>query len=89
MARVASIEQLQRTLRPVLKRYQVRKAFAVRTESENNNWSVYVVGNFRAQIPALKSEVYSVVEDINLNQIESEIMVDSQILQNGVLLYEN
>jgi len=89
MSQVASIEQLQTTLRPVLERHQVRKAIAVKSDNEAVNWNVFVVGNFRAKMLALASDVKAVIEDVSLSQIESELMVDSQILKNGVLFFGN
>ena len=84
-----SITDLQKVLQPVFERYYTKKVYM--TSADNNNLNFYVVGCTRAGLVSLQKEITSVLhcpEAVALNHVEAEMMIDSTIRNDGVLIYD-
>ena len=84
-----NITDLQKTLQPVFERHYTEKVYL--TNAHNNSMNFYVVGCTRVGLNALKNDISSVLQcsdSITLNHIEAEMMIERNIRNNGILLYD-
>lgn len=85
-----SIETMHSALTPVFERYNVEKVFVTGLDNDAA-LNLYIVGCPRARLPQMQEEISSALlrlTGIVLTYIEAEMMIDSQLFQNGSLLYE-
>ena len=85
-----SITDLQKVLRPVFERHYTEKVYL--TNLHNNNMNFYVVGCTRALLPVLQNEISGTLhgaDSVTLNHVESEMLIDGGIRENGILLYDS
>lgn len=85
-----NITSLRSALRPVFDRHYTEKVYAANT-NDGKNLNLYIVGCTRATVPVIKNEIASALhhtDGVTLNHVEAEIMIDSSIRGNGILLYD-
>ena len=84
-----NITDLQKTLQPVFERHYTEKVYL--TNAHNNSMNFYVVGCTRVGLTALKNDISSVLccpDGISLYHVEADMMIDSIIRNDGILIYD-
>lgn len=85
-----SIEKLRKTLNPIFMRHNAEEVFV----ADLNNDAVlnlYVVGCPRAKLPQIQKEIRVALHQpagVAIMHVEAEMMIDSQIREDGELLYK-
>ena len=84
-----NITDLQKTLQPVFERHYTEKVYL--TNAHNNSLNFYVVGCTRVGLTALKNDISSILccrGNISVNHVEADMMIDSIIRNDGILIYD-